>query len=763
MKFKSLFLSLLLLISFSAFSKNIDEIVIKGLSTVSRGTILSFLNIETGDAIPEKSKIMQISDNLIKSDFFQEVKVEIVGLSLVISVKENPVIKYFDFKDYEEGKVLDENLIIDIKNNFNLKTGKVFIKKNFDNLLQQLKSAYSDNAFYKTNIKVNTDLDEKNRIGIELRIDEGEQALINKMEIIGNKFFQQDELLDLFNIGEPDFFIINYFTEKDRFNKQAFDAGIESIKNKYIEEGFLEIAIPEKKVLYNKETDSLNISIKVTEGEKYKLGEIIFSGDLLNYDPNILRNKISLKDGDNFKRSKIVNGIKKITKLFQDRGYAYASSTLEIKLIENTNLLKAFITIDSDERVTINRINIKGNHRTQDDVIRRQMDLTEGGVYSKQDLLNSINKIKRLGYFSDVSYELKRQLDYSDRVDMFISVTEQKTGEISIGLSHSNSTGSALTAGISQNNIFGTGNTFDARISNSDAVEELSFYFKNPYINNAGHSMSYGVTNKIVNASDLDTSDYTLDVSGFSIGYGIPTSETSSIFSEIKLSSVDLKCGTSLKSIDEVEQCNANDDLDFTTSIAYTNNTLNDFYFPTDGSKAWVKTTFGLPVADFNYYLLETSFVDYTSILDKKVFKYSSRFKTGTGYAGDELPFYKRFFEGGSSSVRGFDFNSLGAKYASTQKPKGGELSWISSAAIGAPASLIGIDNNNMRISAFLDGGLIGEEQSDLDLAEFRASTGVALNWLTPIGPIGVYYAFPIIKKTGDLTKSFSFALGTTF
>ena len=763
MKFKSLFLSLLLLISFSAFPKNIDEIVIKGLSTVSRGTVLSFLNIETGDTIPEKSKIMQISDNLIKSDFFQEVKVEIVGLSLVISVKENPVIKYFDFKDYEEGKVLDENLIIDIKNNFNLKTGKVFIKKNFDNLLQQLKSAYSDNSFYKTIIKVNTNLDEKNRIGIELLIDEGEQALINKMEIIGNKFFQQDELLDLFNIGEPDFFIINYFTEKDRFNKQAFDAGIESIKNKYIEEGFLEVAIPEKKVLYNKETDSLNISIKVSEGERYKLGEIIFSGDFLNYDPNILRNKISLKDGDNFKRSKIVNGIKKITKLFQDKGYAYASSTLEIKLIENTNLLKAFITIDSDERVTINRINIKGNHRTQDDVIRRQMNLTEGGVYSKQDLLNSINKIKRLGYFSDVSYELKRQLDYSDRVDMFISVTEQKTGEISIGLSHSNSTGSALTAGISQNNIFGTGNTFDARISNSDAVEEMSFYFKNPFINNAGHSMSYGVTNRIVNALDLDTSDYTLDESGFSIGYGIPTSKTSSIFSEMKLSSVDLKCGSSLKSIDEVEQCNANDDLDFTTSITYTDNTLNDFYFPTDGSKAWVKTTLGLPVADFNYYLFETSFVDYTSILDNKVFKYSSRFKTGTGYAGDELPFYKRFFEGGSSSVRGFDFNSLGAKYASTQKPKGGELSWISSTAIGAPASLIGIDNNNMRISAFLDGGLIGEEQSDLDLAEFRASTGVALNWLTPIGPIGVYYAFPIIKKTGDLTKSFSFALGTSF
>jgi len=761
MKLKLFFLSLLL--SLSAFSQNIDEIVIKGLSNVSRGTVLSYLKIEKGDEAPDEATLKQLTNSLVQSDLFENVSIDLVDSKIFVSVKENPVIKYFDFINYEEDKVLNAELISNIKTNFNLKAGKIFIKKNLDKLLSQLEMLYSDNAFYKTIIKVNTSLDEQNRIGIEIQFDEGEKALINQMVIRGNNFFEQEDLLDLFNIGEPDFFIINYFTEKDHFKKQEFLAGIDAIVNKYTDEGFLDVSITEKNIAYDKDTDSLNILIEISEGKQYKVGEITFTGDMLNFDYSTLREQFSLKDGESFKRSIVVDGVKKITKLFQDKGYAYANVTTQVKLKENTDFLEVSIETNPNERIFIDRIIIEGNHRTQDNVIRRQMNLFESSVYSKQNLLDSINRIKRLGYFSNVSYDLKRKLDSSDRVDMFISVTEQKTGEMSIGLSHSNSTGAAITAGINQNNILGTGNTLDARLSNSDAVEELSFYFKNPYINNAGHSLSYGVTNRKVNASNLDTSDYTLDETGFSVGYGVPISENSSIFAEMKLSSIDLKCGSSLKLYDEVSQCNSNDDLDLKSIFSYSKNSLNDFYFPTDGVKNQLKTTIGLPFADFNYYLLELSSRGYKPVLDNKVFKYSSRFKTGTGYAGDELPFYKRFYEGGSSSVRGFDFNSLGSKYSTTNQPKGGEISWISSLAIGAPSSIIGIDNDNMRISTFVDGGLIGEKQSDFDLADFRISSGFALSWITPIGPIGIHYAIPVVKKSGDLTSSFTFDLGTSF
>jgi len=332
-----------------------------------------------------------------------------------------------------------------------------------------------------------------------------------------------------------------------------------------------------------------------------------------------------------------------------------------------------------------------------------------------------------------------------------------------LGLSHSNATGAAVTAGISQNNILGTGNTLDARISNSDAIEELSFFFKNPHINNQGHSLSYGFTDKTTNASDLDASNYVLDESGFSLGYGVPLADTANISAELKLSDINLTCGSSLRTVDEIVQCNSNDNSDLTTTFTYVNNSLNDFYFPTDGTRNILKTTIGLPLGDFKYYRFESSYVDYEPVLNDKILKISSRFNTGAGYGGDDLPFYKRFYEGGSSSVRGFDFNSLGAKYTSTGKPKGGELSWINSLAIGAPSKFVGIDNDNMRISLFADGGLISEKQSSFDLNDFRASSGLALSWLTPIGPIGVHYAIPLIKKAGDATSSFQFELGTSF
>ena len=763
MNFKSILLTFLLIFSYKAFSQKIDEISIQGLSNISRGTLLSSLPIEVGDDIPNDSMQRIIYENLYKTNFFESVKLKIDSSTLVIEVVENPVIKYFDFKNYKDNEVLNDEIITDIKDNFNLNNGKIYSKSNLDKVIKQLKVLYSNSAFFDTEIKVSMNTDEKNRIGIELFFDEGEQALIRTMRIIGNKYFEEDDLLDVFDIGEPDFFLINYFTEKDQFSRPAYKAGIDSLINKYINEGFLDIAISKEEVNFLKESNAIEILISLNEGKQYKVGEFEFTGELMGINPQVLREKIDINDGEVFNRSAVINAVKAITRLFQDQGYAFSNTSLSIKSEKDSDLLKVILDLKQDAKIYINRINIEGNNRTQDDVIRRELNLLEGSIYSKSDLDESIKRIKRLGYFSDVSYDMKRHAEKNDKIDLLINVTEQKTGEISIGLSHSNATGAAVTAGISQNNILGTGNTLDARISNSEAVEELSFYFKNPHINNKGHSLSYGFTEKTTNASDLDTSNYILDETGFSLGYGIPVADTSNISAEIKLSDINLTCGYSLRTSDEVEQCNSNDSSDLTTTLTYVDNSLNDFYFPTDGSRNILKTTIGLPLGDFKYYRFESSYVNYEPVFDDKTFKISTRFNTGSGYGGDDLPFYKRFFEGGSSSVRGFDFNSLGAKYTSTDKPKGGELSWISSLAIGAPSKFVGIDNDNVRVSIFADGGLISEKQSRVDFNEFRASSGLALSWLTPIGPIGMHYALPIIKKDGDTTSSFQFELGTSF
>jgi len=740
----------------------IESISVSGLQNISRGTVLDYLPIEVGDDFSDNQLPLLIK-SLEKTNFFEKVKMNFDSSSLKVEVKENPTIKFFEIINYKEDRVLSEKIVANIIDNYNFKIGSIFVKNRLDKLLEEINTLYSSNAFFGVKISTDLNTDTNNRIGISISIDEGDQALIKQMSITGSKFFSEEELLDLFSIGEPDFFIVNFFSEKDKFSKYELQSGIELVKTKYLNEGFLDIRIDSSNISFDKESNSIELRLLISEGEQYFVDHFEFTGNFLDISPPKLRKFIPLKDNDRFSRKDIIKGIDEITKFFENLGYAYTQISSKIGNIPNSNKLTVEINISLDSEIYISRINISGNNTTQDDVIRRQMSINEGQIYSRDEIKDSIDRIKRLGFFSDVKYEINRHLNNTSMVDINIEVTETKTGEFSIGLSHSNSTGASLSAGIVQKNILGTGNTLNASFSNSDAVQSASFYFLDPYFNKFGHSISYGFFDKTTNAAELDASSYILDETGFNFGYGIPSTKTAKFSSEVRISSIDLNCGASLKNTFEINQCNSNDDLDTSLSFGYVENSLNDFFFPSSGSKNIFETTIGLPFSDFKYIQTEYTHKSYYPVLSNKTFKFSSRAKLASSYGGDELPFFKRYFEGGNSSVRGFDFNSLGAKYAGTDNPKGGELSLVSSIGIASSLAFAGIDNPNMKLSGFIDLGGLSEKISDFSFSDIRSSTGLQLSWLTPIGPIGLHYATPVIKQNGDNTSTFSFDLGTTF
>ena len=761
MKLKSFLLPLFLLISSSALSEKISSIDIVGLSTISRGTVLEYIPFEVGDEINDQT-LPSIDKSLKKTGFFSNISLKIIKDILEITLTENPTIKFLEFKNYKNDLVLNDQLIDSIKKNSGLGVGKIYNKDQLSKLISQLLSLYKTNGFYKTKISLKVVNDSQNRIGIELFFNEGERALIKSFNIKGSSYFDVTDLLDLFEIGEPDFYLLNFFTEKDHFSSTKFDAGIEILKNKYFNIGFLDFKILSKDVKYNEEADSLNILISIDEGTQYKVGNINFIGNLSKNERNYLRSLVKINDGEFLNRKDLFKGIKSISDFYQNRGYAFTTISSDIKRTETISSLDIDIQIDNNIKAYIDRIEIYGNTRTQDNVIRRKFTILEGQIYSKQQIENSINQLKALGYFSDVNYKVERKSATSDKVQLTINVTETKTGEISIGMSHSNATGASLNAGITQENILGTGNTFNANFSNSDAVKETSFYFKNPYFNNKGHSISYGIFDKQIDAANLDASDYSISELGFIFGYGFPLSESSLIFGETKLSSSDLTCGSNLKNIYEIQQCSKTSNTDTILSLSYKNNTLNDFYFPTDGNQTLLSSSISLPFSDNKYFQIESIFKKYSPILTEKTFKFSTRLKFASGYGNDNLPFYKRYYEGGSSSVRGFDFNSLGTKY-SDGKPKGGEVSLVSSVGVASNLDFIGIDNPNMRGILFTDAGTVSEKFSDFSISDIRSSVGVQFSWLTPIGPLGFNFATPIIKKTNDSTKTFSFELGSKF
>ena len=764
--FKLLFFSLCFSLAFPSLSEVINKIELNGLNSISRGTVLSYLPVEVQDEFNNNisNKILK---NLYGTSFFKNISVNFQNGVLTINFIENPTIKFFDILNYDKGnKVLSEEIVEKIIIGSKLNIGEIYTQKSLDLIITDLIKLYEKKGFYNVQIEKEISTDELNRIGIELNINEGEQIKIRSFRFNGNSFYSSDILSDNFEIGEPDFFIINYFTEKDLYSDILFESGIEKITNLYLDKGFLDISIANNKPEISIDKKYIDIIVDISEGNQYKFGSINFTGEKAGYSEDFLRSKFSIKRGDFVDRKKVIDGVKKIGALYRNIGYAFAkiNSTL-VKSTKEEFFLNLEINNDLEKKYTINRIEIIGNNKTQDDVVRRELNILESQTYSLEDIDESLNKIRRLGYFSEVTKKLQKISKSETLVDLIINVVETKTGEITIGLSHANNTGASVNAGISQNNFFGTGNTLNAKFSNSQAVEELSFYFKNPKFNDLGHSISYGYFDRYTDASGLDISSYILNENGFTLGYGIPISEHSTISANSLVSFTDLKCGTLIASESyEYSECLNPVDLDFKVDITYNENSLNDFYFATEGTYNTIKTSLGLPPGDAKYWSVEANHKDYTTFKENLVLKKAIRLNMASGYGGDVLPFYKRYFEGGSSSVRGFDFNSIGPKYINGNA-KGGEFSLVSSLAISSPLSQIAnIDSRNIRLIGFLDAGTISEKLTNFDLVdEMRISSGVQFTWISPIGPIGIYAAKPLLKKSDDTTKTFSFELGSSF
>lgn len=751
----------ILFIATNSFAITIKSIEITGNNAISKTTIMSYLPITIGDEFNGKAS-NKIIKELYKTQYFENIEVLEKNQILTINVSEKAQIKYVDILNYSNNEVLSDKSVSELLKEMGLTSGQIFNKRQLNKLTNQLEDLYISNGYYNIKVDSTIEIDSLNRVGVEINITEGEITKISSMSIVGTEIFTEDKLLNLFDIGEADFWIINYFTKKDRFNKNLFDSGINAMKSLYINSGYINFKIVNIDTKFSPNNASVDIVINITEGSEYKLGDITFSGDMLSYSETDLISTLGLSSGDLFRRSDLISGIKAINHIYADHGYAYTNISPITTYSDQKNYINLNLDIEINKKIYINRITINGNTRTQDDVIRREIGISEGGLYSQSQLDESIDKIRRLGFFSDVNMKIIKVNDFDDKVNLHFDLVETKTGTFTAGVSHSQQTGPSFNVGIKEKNILGTGNTLNAKIISSKAVKEISFYFSDPYFNRNKHSLSYGFFNKRLDAENLDVSAYKVDETGFSLGYGIPLTETSNIKVKASLSSREITCGSVFSSAGyEPTQCSNGDEIEINTGIAWNENTLDNYLYPTKGSSNVIEFNLALPIGDFKYYEIDAKHRSYYPIANNMTFSLKGRSSISSGYSNKELPFFKRYYGGGSGSVRGFNFNSLGATYANGD-PKGGEVSLSTSIEIISPIELIE-DSDNMRVSAFIDAGIISEKSSSIDLSETRMSAGAAFYWMTPVGPLGLFVATPLVKKSGDKTTSTQFTIGSSF
>ena len=768
-KLRFLIATLFFFFATQSISSPVEKINFIGLNNTSEESLLKVISFQPGQEFNDYVSNLMI-ESLFKTRLFEDISISQSQNNLYIKVKENPVIKYFDF-DFDSGsgfsswlkgekilftsEILDEELV-----NNSLSTGNPYTQRRLDEFILFLQSKYSESGYYNPIITSSISIDSQNRAGITLTISQGERAKIDTFKISGAEKISEESLLKLFKIGEADMMIVNYFTNKDLFTETEFSQGIDSLNNFYFDQGYMDFKILNVDSSLDDKKEKISIDIQVSEGIQYKLGKISFDGGSEIFSKDELFQSISLNEGDIFNRNLIINDIQILTDMFADKGFAYVDiNPVTTDLIDSINI---DFKITLNKKVYINRILISGNTRTQDEVIRREIGIAEGGLYSRSVLRDSLLKLRRLGYFSDVQISTEEVIGMPDKINIAFEVEETQTGSVSFSMSHSNNYGISFGAGVEEKNIFGSGNTLNANFKISESFNELSFYFMNPNFNDENHSISIGAFKREINDDDVVKNSYEINSQGLSFGYGVPLSDSTRVNTSLEYSNNEIKCSSLFAGSDyESSQCASNKNDELKANINWSKNTLNNYLYPTDGTKNSVNIGVSLPPSDYKYYNISGSHLSYRPITEITSLKLTGDLNIASGYSNDSLPFYKRYFGGGSGSIRGFGNKTLGPQYPNGSA-KGGEVSILGSVNLITPAFFF--DNNeNMRMSAFIDAGNIFDKTSNIDFGDIRMSAGFGFAYLSPIGPIGAFISSPILKKDGDVIEEFGFSLGTGF
>ena len=753
----------------NVYSNPIEKINFIGLNNTTENTLLKEIPLKVGDEYSDSA-----SDTIIQSLFqtglFSDISVTSNEGNINITLVENPTIKFFvfnidsgsGFSNWLKGEKLllsTETLKEELETN-KLSSGNPYTQTKLDEFLLLLKSKYSGSGYYNAKISPSISVDAQNRVGIELNINQRERVKIESFSISGSNEIPSERLLKLFKIGEADMAFVNYFTNKDLFTEAEFSQGIDSMTNAYFNLGFLDFKILNVETKLGDKKEKMSLSIQISEGIQYKLGKISFNGGLEVFSREELAGTITTNEGDIFNRSTIIRDIQTLTDKFADKGFAFVD--INPVTTDFLNTVNVNFNISLNKKTYINRITISGNTRTQDAVVRREIGIAEGGLYSRSILRKSILNLRRLGYFSDVQISTSEVAGMPDKINIGILVTETQTGSVSFMMSHSNNYGISFGAGIQEKNIFGSGNTLNADFKISESYNKLSFYFMNPNYNEQGHSVSFGAFRSEINDDDVAINSYEINTTGASIGYGIPLSDNTRVNTEFEYTTNEIKCSSLFSSSGyESSQCATKNNDEFMLNINWNKNTLNNYLYPTLGVNNALSARIALPLGDYRYFNLSADHTSYKPVSDTTTLKLTGNFNLSKGFSGKALPFYKRNFGGGSGSVRGFGNKTLGPLYPNG-KAKGGEIAILGSANLITPAFFVE-NNEKMRMSAFIDAGNIFEKSSNIEIGDIRMSAGLGFAYLSPIGSIGAFISTPILKKDGDIIEDFGFSLGTGF
>jgi outer membrane protein insertion porin family len=734
----------------------VKDIRVEGLQRAEAGTIFASLPVRVGDTYSDDKAVASIKA-LFGLGLFKDVRIDVSDGVLIVIVEERPTIADIEFSGAKE---FDKDVLKKALLQIGLADGRPFDKAIVDKAEQELKRQYINRSMYASEVITTVTPVDRNRVNLSFAVQEGEPAKINEIRIVGNKAFSESTLRGLFDLDTGGW--LSWYTKSDRYARAKLNADLESLRSYYLARGYLEFKVESTQVAISPNKQDISLTINVSEGDQFVVSKVNLVGNFLDKDAEF-KSLVAIQVGQPYNADQVAATSKAFTDYFGNFGYAFSRVEPRTVIDRATNRVEVTLQVDPSRRVYVRRINVAGNDRTRDEVIRREFRQLEASWYDGERIKQSRNRVDRLGYFKEVNMDTSEVPGSFDQVDLTISVVEKPTGSISLGAGISSADGLGLSFGFKQDNAFGSGNSLGIEVNTSKQNRTLVFNTTNPYFTEDGVSRSIDLYQRNTKPY-LDIDSYAIETTGGSIRFGVPFSEYDTVFFGLGVDRTTIVPGTLLPVVYQ----------DFANKFGFTSNAVpltvgwgrdsrDSALVPTVGKV--IKTSAEWSVAgELRYVRGTAAYQQYIPVTNKITAALNAELSIGSATGDSSYPIFKNFYSGGLGTVRGFEQGSLttATQRALGLTATGGTKKINFNAELLSPLPGGGKDRT-LRIYAFADaGGLYGPDEG-LQLQDMRSSYGIGISWISPVGPLRLAFAKPVKQFEGDRIQALQFQIGSSF
>jgi outer membrane protein insertion porin family len=730
----------------------IKEIRVEGLQRVEPGTVFASIPLRVNETFNDEKGSAAIR-SLFGLGLFKDVRLEVEGTVLIVVVEERPSVAEVDFVGIKE---FDKDVLRKALRESGLYEGQPFDRALADKAEQELKRQYINRSLYGAQVLTTVTPIERNRVNLTFTVTEGQVAKIKEMRIVGAQAFKESELRDLFDLDTGGW--LSWYTKSDRYSRLKLNADLEKLRSHYLARGYVDFRIDSTQVAISPDKQQISVTINITEGQRFVVSGVRLEGNYLGREQEF-KTLVTIKPGQPYNADHVAQTTKAFTEYFGSFGYAFARVEPQLEIDRSNSRVAFVLQAEPARRAYVRRINVAGNTRTRDEVVRREFRQFESSWYDSDKIRLSRERVDRLGFFTQVEVETQDVPGTQDQVDLTFTVSEKPTGNLQIGAGYSSAESVSLMAGIRQENVFGSGNYLGFEVNTSKSNRQLVLSTVDPYFTADGISRAFDIYSRTNRPLTGEATDYTLKTQGASVRFGVPFTESDTVFIGVGAEDWTISPGTNPGLVDFTKNYGSKAQS-FPITLGWQRDERDSALVPTKGWYQRASGDWGA-AGDVRYLRAVYQLQNYIPLNRQFTVGLNGEVGWGQGLSGQSFPVLKNFYSGGLGSVRGFEQGSLGPRYANGAA-RGGSKKITLNGELIAPFPGAGNDRT-LRLFGFVDAGTVYGPDDPVRLQDLRASTGVGVSWISPVGPLRLALAKPLRREAGDRIQAFQFQIGTAF